>query len=399
MALTARQIDTAKPADKDYKLSDAQGLYLLVKKSGAKYWNLKYRFGGKEKKLSIGVYPAVTLAQARSKRDEARRMLADGIDPSHEKQVQKRAHRENTASTFKAIATEWLAHKARQWTMRGLSEHRARLENRVFPALGNRPVADIKPLEVLACLRVVEAEGKLETLRKIRQVCVQIFAYAIVTGRATSNPAGYLETALLSPVRGHNRTVSDEQLPAFVRDMKQSVSLMGLATRLLMLTGLRTGEMRQGEWSEIDVDNAVWNIPASRMKKRRPHCVPLSRQALEVLAQIKILTAGLNSPFIFPTARGNKAGKQPRERKCINDFLKTTGWHKYVTAHGFRHTFSTRVHDAGFNTAWIELQLAHVDKNSIRGTYNHALYLDDRRVMMQWYADMLDSLVCEPSSN
>lgn len=389
MALTARQIDTAKPADRDYKLADAAGLYLLVKKSGAKYWCLKYRFGGKEKKLSIGVYPFITLAQARAERDKARRMIADGTDPSHDKQSRKRALRESTANSFKAIATEWFAHKARQWTARYLADQVARIESHIYPSLAHRPVSEIKPLEVLGCLRAIESRGRLETLRKTRQICVQIFAYAIVTGRATSNPADYLSTALLSPERGNNRCLTAGQLPGFMRDVLQSGHLAAKATRLLMLTALRTGEMRLGRWDEVDFEKAVWEIPAERMKKRRPHIVPLSRQALALLVEIKTLTAGLNSPYILP---GGPRADKPRGRRFINECLISLGWHDHTTAHGFRHTFSTLAHDEGFNTAWIELQLAHVDKNSIRGTYNHALYLDDRRSLMQWYADRLDGL-------
>lgn len=389
MALTARQIDTAKPAEKDYKLADASGLYLLVKTSGAKYWCLKYRFGGKEKKLSLGVYPFITLAQARAERDKARRMMADGADPSHEKQVRKRALRESTASTFKAIATEWFAHKARQWTARYLADQVARIESHIYPALARRPVSEIKPLDVLDCLRVIERRGQLETLRKTRQICVKIFAYAIVTGRATRNPADYLSTALLSPERGSNRSLTADHLPAFMHALNQSERLVTKATRLLMLTGLRTGEMRLGRWEEVNFEKAVWEIPAERMKKRRPHIVPLSRQALALLEDIKTLTAGLNSAWILP---GGHGADRPRGRRFINDHLVALGWHEHTTAHGFRHTFSTLAHDEGFNSAWIELQLAHVDKNSIRGTYNHALYLDDRRTLMQWYADRLENL-------
>lgn len=392
MALTARQIDTAKSAEKDYKLSDASGLYLLVKKNGAKYWNLKYRFGGKEKKLSIGVYPAITLAQARIKRDEARRMIAEGRDPSQEKKEQKRAQRESSANTFKAIATEWFAHMERQWTPRYLADQVARIENKVYPVIGHRPVAEIKPMEVLDCLRLIESEGKLETVRKTRQLCFSIFAHAVITGRAISNPANYLNRALLPPERGTNRSLGKDHLPEFLRTLNASRSLMALATHLLMLTGLRTGELRKGEWTEVDVTNAVWEIPKERMKKRRPHLVPLSRQALAILEEIRALTAGLNSPFIFPAGHIHLAARQPRGRRCINEFLEQIGWHEHTTAHGFRHTFSTLAHDEGFNTAWIELQLAHVDKNAIRGTYNHALYLNDRRIMMQWYADMLDGM-------
>ncbi|WP_447887039.1 tyrosine-type recombinase/integrase [Serratia fonticola] len=389
MPLTARQIETAKPADKDYKLTDAQGLYLLVKKSGAKYWCLKYRFAGKEKKLSIGVYPEVTLAQARSCREDARRLLAEDKDPSHEKQASKRVHHDATACTFKVIAQEWFAHKARLWTLRYLDDQVARIENNLYPAIGNRPVADLKPLEVLDCLRVIEAQGKLEALRKTRQVCVQIFDYAIATGRATSNPATTLNTVLLPPERQNNRALTDAQLAVFIHDLARSTSLMALATRLLMLTALRSSELRLGEWHEIDLDRAVWEIPKERMKMRRPHVVPLSRQALAVLHQIKTLTAVRGSSYLFPSV---SRPDRPRDRKCINDFLQQRGWHDHTTAHGFRHIFSTVAHDHDFNTAWIELQLAHVDKNSIRGTYNHAQYLDSRRQMMQWYADYIDSL-------
>ena len=395
MALTARQAETAKPAAKDYKLADAQGLYLLVKTSGSKYWQLKYRFGGKERTLSIGVYPAVTLAQARSKREEARNMLAEGKDPSYEKQAQKRAHRESTAITFKAIASEWFNHKARQWSKRYHDDQLARIENKVYPLIGQRPVAEIKPMDVLHCLKAIENEGQLEALRKTRQTCVNIFAWAIVTGRATTNPADYLNTALLPPEQGTNRHLSAAQLPGFLSDLHRAVEqehLMALATRLLLLTVLRTGELRYGTWDEIDLDNALWDIPKERMKKRRRHVVPLSHQALDTLKRVKDLTAHCRSSYIFP---GFYRHDQPRDASCIREVLKKIGWNGHVTPHGLRHTFSTLVHDKGFNTAWVELQLAHVDKNSIRGTYNHALYLDDRRTMMQWYADWLDGQVAD----
>lgn len=272
-------------------------------------------------------------------------MISEGLDPSHEKQAHKCARRERTANTFQAIASEWFAHKARTWTPRYLADQKARIEGKVYPAIGQRPLSEIKPLEMLNCLRDIERAGRLETLRKTRQICVQFFTYAIVTGRATSNPADYLNTALLSPQRGSNRCLTAEQLPAFMSDVLHSAHPMAKATRLLMLSGLRTGEL---------------------------------------LVELKALADRTGSPYILPSA--NRADR-PRGRRCINDFLSLTGWHEHTTAHGFRHTFSTLAHDAGFNSAWIELQLAHVDKNSIRGTYNHALYLDDRRTMMQWYAD------------
>ncbi|MGC6029999.1 tyrosine-type recombinase/integrase [Enterobacter kobei] len=389
MNLTVRQIDTAKPADRDYKLTDGQGLYLLVKKSGAKYWCLKYRFSGKEKKLSIGVYPTITLAQARAHRESARKLLAEGRDPSLEKQAKKRASSTSASCTFKIVAQEWFDHKARQWTPRYLEDQIARIENNLHPVIGNRPVSDIKPMEILECLRKIETEGKLETLRKTRQLCVQIFDYAIATGRTILNPASSLNTVLLSPVRENNRALSESQLPEFIQSLKHSDKLMALATYLLLLTALRSGELRLGRWEEIDFEQALWHVPMERMKMRRPHVVPLSRQALALLRSIKESTAEFESEYIFP---GVRYPNKPRHRKCLNDFLQELGWHHLTTAHGFRHTFSTIAHDNDCNSAWIELQLAHVDKNSIRGTYNHAQYLDGRREMMQWYADHIDSL-------
>lgn len=391
MALTAKQIDAAKPTERDYKLSDASGLYLLVKKSGGKYWCLKYRFAGKEKKLSIGVYPDISLAQARFERDAARRLLIEGKDPSQEKQNKKQEEKVRNAGTFKAIAEEWFIHQSQKWSERHYRENKARIENHVYPAIGNRPVTDIKPMEMLSCLRSIEKSGTLQTLRKTRQTCVRIFAYAIVTGRATSNPADYLDTVLLSPLPSTNRSLAVEKMPLFINDMinNHKNPIMSLATRLLMLTALRSHELRFVRRDEIDTKNGLLEIPASRMKKRRPHVVPLSRQALVLLNTLSELTKDRNSTYLIP---GSHNPQKARNRKCFNEYLQQIGWHEHMTAHGFRHIFSTVTNDHGFHTDWIELQLAHVDKNSIRGTYNHAQYLEGRREMMQWYADYLDSL-------
>lgn len=348
MPLTARQIETAKPTDKDYKLTDGQGLYLLVKKSGAKYWCLKYRFAGKEKKLSIGVYPDITLSQARSRREDARRLLKEGKDPSFEKQASKQAHRENVNTTFKSVATEWLELKGRKWTENYLQDQTARMENKIYPMIGNRPIADIKPMEVLECLQRVEQDGKLETLRKTRQLCVQVFAHAINTGRALTNPAISLSSAVSSPEGSETRRISEKQLPDFVNNLHNSPRIMALATWLLLLTVLRSGELRWGRWDEIDFDKALWEIPKERMKKRRPHIVPLSTQALNTLKRLKTLTAHHNSPYILP---GVANAAKPRDRRYINDFLMQIGWHEYTASHGLRHTFSTLAHDHDFNSA------------------------------------------------
>lgn len=300
MPLTVRQIESAKPADKDYKLSDGQGLYLLIKKSGARYWNLKYRFAGKEKKLVIGVYPGISLALARQKRDEARKLLAEGKDPSYEKQASKHALRESIACTFCTLAEELFTHMACRWTAGYLADQRARFENHINPMLGKRPVADIRPLEILNALRVIEKNGKLEALRKTRQLCSQIFDYAIATGRATINPASTLSSVVLHPEKQQRRMLSEEQLGAFMYQMKVSGNFMSLVTQILVLTAVRTGELRLATWDEIDFTNALWVIPKERMKMRRPHVVPLSHQTQMLLKEIKIITAPRNLSWLFP---------------------------------------------------------------------------------------------------
>ncbi|MCD1126599.1 tyrosine-type recombinase/integrase [Jinshanibacter sp. LJY008] len=391
MPLTAKQTEAAKPKEKEYKLTDSQGLYLLVKPSGAKYWRYKYRFAGKEKKLAIGVYPNISLAQARLLRDEARKLLSENTDPSQIKQNKKLAHRITHVNTFKTIADEWILSKERKWGV----EHKKNTENRfkiyVYPCIGKRPITDITPMDVLTCLRKIEVTGKLETLRKTRHACLQVFAYAIITGRAKFNPADYLTNALASPESENHLSLTIEQLPEFLQNLHQSKinPLMQLAVKLLLLTGLRSQEMRYGTWDEIDLNRATWTIPAERMKMRRPHLVPLCKQSIELLKIVKVLTNSIESPYIFP---GYFDAQKPRARRAFNYCLLQLGWLNRTTAHGFRHTMSTILHEQGYNTAWIELQLAHVDKNIIRGTYNHAQYLEQRREMLQWYADYLDSL-------
>ncbi|HFV7173852.1 TPA: tyrosine-type recombinase/integrase, partial [Escherichia coli] len=248
----------------------------------------------------------------------------------------------------------------------------------------------IRPMEILNVLRSIEEQGKLEALRKTRQLCAQVFDYAIATGRATVNPASTLSGVLLPPEKQQRRTLSEEQIGAFMHQITASGNLMSLATRMLVLTAVRTGELRLATWDEINFTDALWVIPKERMKMRRPHVVPLSRQVLALLEEIKTRTESRNSAFIIPGAFRKDL---PRNRKCINEFLEQSGWHALTTAHGFRHTFSTILHDHDFSSAWIELQLAHVDKNVMRGTYNHAQYLEGRREMMQWYADYIDSLM------
>ncbi|CNI45382.1 integrase family protein [Yersinia frederiksenii] len=389
MPLNARQIDTAKPKEKEYKLTDGGGLYLLVKPNGAKYWRFKYRVLGKEKKLSIGVYPDISLADARLKREEARKIVALGGDPSEEKKAEKLAQKANVENTFKAIALEWHEYKRPNWSKGYAEDLMEAFENDIFPYVGNRPVAEIKPLEMLEALRKLEARGVLDKMRKIRQACNQTFRYAIVTGRAENNPVSELAGALAVQKHQHYPYLLAAELPEYLQSLSaySGSSVTRIATRLLMLTGVRTIELRAAEWTEFNLDKGLWEVPIIRMKMRRPHLVPLSEQVLELLLQLHAITGRFK--LVFP---GRNDSLKPMSEASINQVIKRIGYHGRATGHGFRHTISTILHEQGFNTAWIETQLAHVDKNSIRGTYNYAQYLDGRREMLQWYADYMDSL-------
>lgn len=389
MKLTARQVDTSKPKDKPYKLSDGGGLYLLVSPNGSRYWRLKYRIAGKEKLLALGVYPDITLAEARQKRADAKKVLAAGGDPGQEKQEEKQAKEQAVANSFERLAMEWHSHKSTSWS-EGYAEHLLMyLKKDIFPFIGQKAITDISQVEMLNVLRKMEQRGVLDKLKKTRQACRQIFTYAIITGRAEHNPVSDLAGVLKSPKQQHYPHLLVDQIPDFLRALSEysGSTITRNATRLLMLTGLRTIELRASEWIDIDFDKGVWNIPAERMKMRRPHLVPLSSQVRELLEEIHQLTG--RGKYVFPGR--NDAGK-PMSEASINQVIKRIGYDGKATGHGFRHTMSTILHEQGYNTAWIETQLAHVDKNSIRGTYNHAQYLDGRREMLQWYADYMAAL-------
>ena len=390
MALTDVKVRTAKPLDKPYKLADGGGLYLLVNANGSRYWRMKYRVMGREKLLSIGVYPDVSLAVARQKRDEARRSLAAGDDPGAIKKAEKQARKIATANTFEAIAREWHKAKADRWSLRYREEIRSTFEKDIFPYIGIKPIADIKPLELLETLKRMEKRGALEKMRKVRQRCGEVFRYAIITGRAEYNPAPDLAGALAVHKKQHLPFLTAQELPSFLEDLAGYTGsiITKTATYLIMYTGVRTQELRFARWQDIDLENAMWEVPAEHMKMRRPHKVPLSRQAISLLKQLKPITG--HYPFIFI---GRNDQRKPISKESINQVIELLGYKGRLTGHGFRHTMSTILHEQGFNSAWIELQLAHVDKNAIRGAYNHAQYLEGRREMMQWYADYLSGLV------
>ncbi|HFF9548065.1 TPA: tyrosine-type recombinase/integrase [Klebsiella pneumoniae] len=393
MKLNARQVDAAKPKEKAYKLADGAGLYLEVVPSGSRYWRMKYRFNGKEKRMAFGVYPAVSLAQARALRDEAKKKLAEGIDPSFAKKEEKLVRDVRLHNTFQAVALEWHGTKVSRWSEGYASDIIEAFNKDIFPYIGQQPVNEIKPLVLLNVLRRMESRGATEKAKKVRQRCSEVFRYAIVTGRAEYNPAADLTSAMSGHESKHYPFLTVEELPDFFKALSGYTGspLIVLAARLLILTGVRTGELRGAFWSEFDLEKAVWEIPAERMKMKRPHLVLLSTQALEIVQQLKVMSG--QYPLVFP---GRNDPRKTMSEASINQVFKRIGYTGKVTGHGFRHTMSTILHEEGFNTAWIETQLAHVDKNAIRGRYNHALYLEGRKEMMQWYGDYVDS--CESNN-
>ncbi|MES3577295.1 tyrosine-type recombinase/integrase [Enterobacter ludwigii] len=396
MPLTDIKVKSAKPTDKAYKLTDGGGMYLLVKPNGSKYWRLKYRFVGKEKMLSIGVYPDVSLADARQKRDEARKVLAAGGDPGEVKKADKLAQKLSTENTFEAIAREWHRQKADRWSLRYRDEIIDTFEKDIFPYLGRRPIAEIKPMELLETLRRLEKRGALEKMRKVRQRCGEVFRYAIVTGRAEYNPAPDLATALATPKKTHFPFLTAEELPYFISDLAGYTGsvITKTATQIIMLTGVRTQELRFVRWQDIDFEKRLWEIPPEVMKMKRPHIVPLSEQVVELFQSLKPITGMYPLVFI-----GRNDRTKPISKESVNQVIELLGYKGRLTGHGFRHTMSTILHEKGFNSAWIETQLAHVDKNAIRGTYNHAHYLEGRREMMQWYADYIDKLLSSSTNS
>ncbi|WNN51275.1 integrase arm-type DNA-binding domain-containing protein [Hafnia alvei] len=360
MLLTDAKIRTAKPQNKPYTLNDGNGLSLLIDTNGSKGWRFRYRFAGKPKMISFGTYGDVSLAEARTKRDEARAQVAQGINPSDARKSDKVALRYSLENTFEAISREWHSLKQATWSENYAKEVLNCLSKDVFPYLGQRPIDQIKPLELLTVLQKIEKRGALEQASKIRRRCGEVFRYAVVTGRALYNPAPDLASALNKPQTNHFPFLTADEIPEFVAALEnyQGSQLSKYATQLLMLmlTGVRTIELRAAEWKEFDLDNALWEIPKERMKK------------------LKVISGDYT--LVFP---GRNDVRKPMSEATINKVIKMIGYHGRLTGHGFRHMMSTILHEKGFDSAWIEMQLAHVDKNSIRGNYNHFIYIEQRQ--------------------
>ena len=387
--LTHSEISTAKPRAKSYKLSDGQGLYLEVMPSGSKLWRMKYRYSDKEKRLSFGAYPAVSLQKARQRRDEARQQLAEGVDPGAQKKAAKQAERAS-GLTFETLAREWFAYNAPRWAESTRYKANLYLQNDLIPVIGARPIKAITRPELVELVRKVEARGTLNAAGKIRQWLHQIFRYGLARGVVDTNPATDLNV-IAAPARAarHHPHVSFVELPELLDkiDSTNINILTRCAIRLLTLTAVRPGELRAAPWSEFDLDSATWTIPAERMKARRPHVVPLPRQAVVILRQLEEISGSY--PLLFP---GQQNTHRPMSENTINKALRLMGYEGRQTGHGFRHLLSTELNERGYNKDWIERQLAHGDIDVMRENYNHALYLEQRREMMQAWADSIDQL-------
>jgi integrase len=392
MPLTDAKVRNAKPAAKPFKLSDGGGMFLLVQPSGGKWWRYKYRFAGKEKTLALGAYPDISLSAARQRHSEARKMLAAGKDPGEAKKEAKRLVAIKAGNNLEALAREWHQQHVHEWVGKYASNVLTRLENHMFPKLGSRPIADITPTEILDVLRVIEKSGALDTAQRIMQTCGQVFRYAVVTGRADRNPVADLRGALKTPVVKHRAHLTADELPEFLKklDDYDGEVQTKLALKLLLLTFVRTMELRGAEWEEVSFAKAEWRIPAERMKMKDQHIVPLSRQALSLLRELHEHTG--HRQHLFPNQ--NRPASFMSENTMLYALYRM-GYHSRTTCHGFRATASTILNEHGFVPDVIERQLAHCERNKVRAAYNHAQYLPERRTIMQWWADHLDELAAK----
>ena len=371
------------------KHADGAGLYLEVSPKGSRYWRLKYRFAGKEKRLAFGVYPTVGLKEARARRDKARQALDRGEDPGELRRVAKVQAQLAAENTLEAVTRDWLEHQSSRWAAVTLGRIRASLEADIFPSLGQRPMSSITAREIMGAVQRIEARGASEMAARVLQRIKSAFRYAVIHHRIESNPmVDLVPGEVLKPRRvQHRPALADRDLPAFLAKLAayEGDPHTIHALRLLMLTGVRPGEVRGARWEEIDLDAALWRIPAERMKMRVEHLVPLSTQAIEVMKAMQPLSG--DRELVFPSPF---YPSKPLSENTLNSALARMGYKGEATAHGMRSLFSTAANEAGWNTDVIERQLAHTERNQVRAAYNRSTYVQERVKLMQWWADYLD---------
>lgn len=392
MPLTDTAIRNARPTDKTQKLFDGGGLYLEVTPKGGKYWRLKYRFSGKEKRLSLGVYPEITLKDARLRRDDARKLLANQIDPSENRKAQKAAQQERSANSFETIAREWFAKKSQSWVPSHSDRIMRRLENDVFPWLGGKPVADIKAPELLSIIRRIEERGANETAHRALSECGQIFRYAVATGRAERDPSGDLRGALTPVKKKHFASVTEPEKVAEVLRMLDGYHgtlAVRCALRLAPLVFVRPGELRHAKWDDIDLGQAEWRYTVTKTDTQ--HIVPLSTQAVGILEELKPLTGG--GIYVFPSARSPKGDRPMSDNAILSAMRRMDISKEEMSGHGFRAMARTILDEVlGFRPDYIEHQLAHAVRDPNGRAYNRTAHLPERKKMMQAWANYLEEI-------
>lgn len=387
MPLTDTALRAVKATEKAQKLFDGNGLFLFVSPSGTKSWRLKYRFQGKEKLLTLGIYPQTSLKEARERTADARKQLDGGIDPGETKKEEKQA----AACTLEQVAREWYEKQLPAWSKRHSEDVMERLEKNIFPFLGDRPIAEVTAPELLSVLRRIEARGAIETAHRVRGICSLFFRYAVATSRAERDPAADLKGAITNRIPKPRAAITTpDEVGALMRaiDGFAGTYTVKCALQMCALTFCRPGEVRTAEWTEFDFKENLWRIPGSKMKMRMDHLVPLSRQALEILEELRQLTG--SGKYLFPSIR---TIDRPISDMTLVAGLRRMGFEKdEMSAHGFRAMASTLLNEQGYSADVIEKQLAHSPSNKIRGIYNRAEYLTERRKMMQAWADYLADL-------
>lgn len=384
--LTVKKIETAKSAEKAYRLADQAGLFLYVPPSGKKVWRMRYRYDGKEKTLVIGPYPQITLLEARLHHAEAKAKLLSGIDPAVQKKTLKQGNRELITDTLSAIFEEWHAHKSQTWSPGYRNEMSCLFQKDILPVIGHLRISEIEPMALLNVIRIIESRGAMATAEKALSRCGEVFSYAVVTGRARFNPVPDLKGALVGYTRKNHPFLSMDLIHNFNRALSnyKGSYIFKVATQLLHYTAMRTIELRTLRWENVDYDNQLLHIDPAVMKGRRIHIVPMSRQVTALLRSLESHTGQYG--FVFP---GKSKKDQPASDNTILGVISKIGYKGLTCGHGFRHQFSTVMNEYKWHHDAIEVQLAHVIRET-RGVYNHAKYLSTRREIMQWWADWLD---------
>lgn len=395
MKLNDKQCRNAKLGEKPYKLTDGGGLYLYVQPDGAKYWRMKYYYLGKEKLLAFGKYPLITLAEARERRDEAKRLIAANKDPSSVKKDQRRQAAQAAQNTFRAVALEWHENNLGKWTPKHGVNVMRRLEIDIFPYIGSRPISEIEPPELLnAVLRKIEKRGALDVATRVKQICGQIFRYGVATGKCKRDPSTDLRGALKIGKTKHFAALDIKEMPAFLQTLEKNDARLFARTRrairLLMLTFTRTTELIHAKWDEFDLEEGMWEIPAERMKMGNPHLVPLSKQAIALLKEQFAETGSFNTQWVFPS---QISLQDPMSNNTILFGIGRMGYKGRMTGHGFRALAMTTIKEKlGYRHEVVDRQLAHAPRSKVDRAYDRAQFLNDRKKMMQQWADYINKI-------